>query len=54
MNENQLAKIIDNIIPHILLNENNYKLDWGKEISLEINHVYYSYISYNTAGKGGQ
>ncbi|MDD3139589.1 MAG: diadenylate cyclase [Lachnospiraceae bacterium] len=54
MTENQLAKIIDNIIPHILLNENNYKLDWGKEISLELNHVKYSYISYNTAGKGGK
>lgn len=54
MTKDQLAKIIDNIIPHILLNENNYNLDWGKEIILELNHDNYSYISYNTAGKGGK
>ena len=53
MTNQQLAEIIEEMVPHLYLNRNSYDIEWGRKIELILEGNIYTYISYETAGRGG-
>ncbi|SEW26199.1 diadenylate cyclase [[Clostridium] fimetarium] len=53
MKEYELAKIVENVIPQLLLNNNAADIDWGRLFKLNLNGCDFLYITYNTGGRGG-
>lgn len=53
MREEQLARIIEKVIPQIYLKKCNIDIDWGRELKITLNNQAFNYITYNTGGRGG-